>query len=169
MSHVTDRIAEFVFEELPESEMTEARKHVAVCTDCKTHVEQFQQMHAMLRSSPDLDPPRNIVFEFQKPPVSRLWRWLPAAAGVAAAFVIAIFLAGPIHVQWHDSQLTIAFGQVVPAAETNQSAALATEIQNMQGHLAYLESRQQRVERDTMETASTIQLLARGQRSPSGD
>jgi hypothetical protein len=43
-------------------------------------------------------------------------RWL-APIGVAAALVLALVVAGPIHAEWHDSQLTIAFGKL-PAAPT---------------------------------------------------
>ena len=122
----------------------------------------------MVKVLPDVDPPRSIVFEFEKPPVSRLWRWLVPAAAAISLFIIAIVLAGNIHVQWRDSQLTIAFGQIITPAETDQ-AALAMEIQRLQGQLAYLEDRQQKIERDSVATASTISLLAQSRRPRSGD
>ncbi|MBI4474834.1 MAG: hypothetical protein HY646_19335 [Acidobacteria bacterium] len=164
--HLIEKLAEFVFVELSESEMAETREHIAACADCRTRVEHFQKTHAMLRASPDLDLPRNIVFELEKPSLNR-FRWLTPAAA-AALFVVVIALAGVIHVRWRDSQLTIAFGQIIPPAENNQTA-LAAEIQRLQGHLAYLEARQQSVERDAIATASRIQLIARAQRSPAGD
>ena len=168
MSHLGERIADYVFEELSASEIAEAKRHLAQCSDCCAQVEQFQRTHAMLKASPDVDPPRNIVFEFEKPPVRRLWRWLVPAAAAISLFIIAIVLAGNIHVQWRDSQLTIAFGRIIRPAETNQ-AALAMEIQRLQGQLAYLEDRQQKIERDNVATASTISLLAQSQRPRSGD
>ena len=100
--------------------------------------------------------------------MTRLWRWFPAVAALAAILLVTIALAGRVHIQWRDSQVTIAFGQNIPAVDPNQ-AALTAEIQRLQGHLAYLEDRQQRVESDTIATASQIQLLARGQRTPPGD
>ena len=167
MSHLTERIAEFVFEELPAAEMAEATRHLTECASCREEVGRFQQTFAKLKAAPELDPPRNIVFEFGRPAVSRMWRWFPAAAAIAALLLITVALVGRVHLQWHDSQLTIAFGQIT-SPSTDQDA-LAVEIQRLQGHLAYLEGRQQRVERDAIVTASTIELLARGQRPPSGD
>jgi len=168
MSHVTERLAEFIFEELPASEMAEARRHLGDCANCREQVERFQQTLAMLKTSPDLDPPRNIVFEFEKPAASRLWRWFPAGVAVAALLLVTIALAGRTHVQWHDSQLTIAFGQAVAPAPT-QTPELATEIQNMKASLAYLEARQNDVERSTIVIAAAVHPAAQGQRSPTGD
>jgi len=167
MSHITEKLAEFVFEELSGPEMAEARRHLAECVSCNEQVDRFQQTLAMLKAAPDAELPRSTVFEFEKSPLSRMWRWLPASVAVAAILLVAIALAGRVHIQWHDAQLTIAFGQVTPEANGNQ--AIVDEIQRLQGHLAYLEDRQQRIESDTFATASTIQLLARGHRLPTGD
>jgi hypothetical protein len=168
--HLSEKLAEFVFEELPVSEMADAKLHLKQCGDCREQVEQFQITHAMLKASPDVEPPRNIVFDFEKPRVSRVWRWLPAAVAVAALFVMTIALAGRVHVQFRDSQLTVAFGQAIsPAAETDQ-ASMLTEIQRLQGTVAYLEARQQSLQRETIATESALQMIAvRSQRSPVGD
>ena len=168
MSHVTERLAEFVFDELSASEMGEARRHLSECTNCREQVERFQRTFAMLRSSPDLEPPRNIVFESEQPVARRMWRWFPAAAAIAALLLITIALAGRVQVQWRDSQLTVAFGQSIQTAQGDSSAELATEIQRMKGHLAYLQSKQESVERDTLVLAASIQS-AQSQRSPAGD
>src|SRR5271166_5307345 len=107
MSHLGEKLAEFVFEELSIPEMAQARRHVAECLDCREHVEQFQMTHAMLKASPDVDPPRNIVFEFDKPRLSWWRRWAPAVAA-AALVLMTITMAGRVHIQWRDAQLTIA-------------------------------------------------------------
>jgi predicted anti-sigma-YlaC factor YlaD len=170
MSHVTEKLAEFIFEELPAPEMAEARRHVAECTQCREQVSRFQQTLSVLQTAPDLEPPRNLVFEFEKPTRRRFWRWFPAAAALAGIFVMAVALAGRVHVQWNDSKLTIAFGDTVTSSsQPDAAAALATEIQRMKGHLAYLEDRQQAVERNTMVMAATIQPIVQAQRPPTGD
>ena len=67
MSHLNEKIAEFIFGELSEQEMADAQRHLAQCSDCREQVEQFQTTYAMLKSSPDAEPPRRILFEFEKP------------------------------------------------------------------------------------------------------
>src|SRR5262249_603827 len=104
----------------------------------------------------------------EKPAAARIWRWLPAGVALAALLLLTIAAAGRVHIQWRDSQLTIAFGQIMPPPDTGQ-AALAPHIHRLQAPLPYLETRHQRVERDSRATASEIQLLVRGQRSPVGD
>jgi len=169
MTHITERLAEFIFEELSAQEMAEAKHHLLECANCREQVARFQQTLAMLRTAPDVDPPRDIVFEFEKPAARRSWSWFPAAAAIAAVLVMMIALAGRVHVQWQASQLTIAFGQPVSPAQSNEAVDIATEVQRIQGRLTYLESRQQAMQRDTTVIATMIQPVARAQRSPAGD
>jgi predicted anti-sigma-YlaC factor YlaD len=168
MSHVTEKLAEFIFEELPAAEMARARQHLADCSNCRDQVERFQQTLAILRSAPAEEPPRSIVFEFEKP-ARRLWKWFPAAAAIAALVVMTIALAGRVHVEWRDSQVTVAFGQSISGPEPDPAAELALELERVKGHLAILQSRQDAVERDTTVIAATVEPLTRGLRSPAGD
>src|SRR4029077_9201169 len=99
-------------------EMSESRRHLAECAECKLEVETFQRTHMMLKASPDVDPPRNIVFEFEKPVrrAASFWKWL-APLAATAVLILGLVIAGPIHVQWHESQITISFGS--PAQPEN--------------------------------------------------
>ena len=150
MSHLNERIADYVFEELSTGEMAESRQHIAECSDCRIQVENFQHTHMLLKTSPDLDPPRNIVFEFERPvrrAAGSFWRWLaPLAATAALATGVAV--AAPIHVQWHESQLTISFG-AVPQQQPDM-ATLAQVAQQLQITQTYLQSLQEKVTRDAM-------------------
>ena len=169
MSHITEKLAEFIFEEMSANEMADARQHLSECANCREQVERFQHTLTMLKAAPEIEPPRNIVFEFEKPATSRVWRWFPAAAAIAALLLITVALASRVHVQWSNSQLTIAFGQPIAPAQTDTTATLASDIQRMQGRLAYLEGQQQALERDQIVIATAIQPVARAQRSPAGD
>jgi anti-sigma factor RsiW len=169
MSHVTEKLAEFIFEELSPTEMAQARRHLAECANCQEQVNRFQHTVSMLQASPDLEPPRNLVFEFQKPATSRFWRWFPAAAALAAVLVMAIAIAGRLHLDWNDSKLTITFGQSVPTTQPDAGDDLATEIKRLKGHVAYLEEQQHVLETKTVVMAATIQPIVRAQRSRSGD
>ena len=169
MSHITELLPEFLFEELPAAEMGKARMHLAECASCREQLDRFQQTLGMLKAVPDVDPPRDIVFEFEKPAFSRFWRWFPAAAAVAALLVITIALAGRVHMQWQDSQLTIAFGQPITAVQKDQAAELAADLQRVKGYLAFLDNRQQAVERDTIVIKSRMQPASLAQGSPTGD
>ena len=193
MSHLSEKTAEFVLGELSGTEMAEARRHLVGCADCRSEVEQFQRTHAMLKTSPDVEPPRRIIFEADKP--SFAWRWL-APLTAAAAVVLAALVAAPIDMRWQNSQVTIAFGKIPQTAapapvvvresiaqpidyekiiatvrdsqqawlihELNRRDAVQThEIQRLNGELAYLENMQRAVLRETMDNASSIQLLAK--------
>jgi hypothetical protein len=106
MTHLGERLTDFVFGELSGNDMEEARRHVTACADCRKQVEQFQATHSLLKMAPDTEPPRHIVFEFEKR--RSMWTWLVPAA-VAAAMILAVLIA-PMQIQWRDSQLTITVG-----------------------------------------------------------
>ncbi len=124
MKHLGEQVTDFVFGELSASDMDEARSHIAGCAECRREVEQFERTRSMLKMSPDVEPPRHIVFEFEKSPASwRRW-FVPSAA--AAAVIIAVWIAAPIGVQWRDSQLTIAVGRMPAAPAPIPASTVAT-------------------------------------------
>ena len=170
MSHLGERITEYVFEELSSTEMADARAHVAQCGECKTAVEHFQRTRSLLQAVPDLDPPRSAVLTFEKPRVVRswTWRWL-APMAVAAAFVMAVALAGPLHVQWQNSQVTIGFGATSapqPSAAEQQNAAA---IQDLRSQLAFQAQRNEQLQLEIYRTAASMQSLAAQRSSTVGD
>jgi hypothetical protein len=128
MSHLSEKLAEFVFEELPMPEMVEARLHVAECSDCRHQVEQFQATHAMLKMSPDAEPPRRIMFEFEKSrAASWMWRWLaPMAAAAAVALAVVSFVPRP------QGQIVERVVQQQAAAQPSQVAAEPVDYQKIQ-------------------------------------
>lgn len=205
MTHLGERITDYIFGEMSASETSEARRHVGECTECRERVRQFERTHMALKASPAVEPPRRIVLEVEKRPAPA-WRWL-APLAAAAAIVVAVLIAAPMSIQWGDSQLTIAFGKAitpatrpeavngtVPAAtiqsidyerivrevqsrlDRPQEAALVTDLSRrdadrvktilrLQDRLVYLENAQQSVEKQNLENAATIAVLA--QRSDS--
>ena len=124
MSHLAERLAEFVYEELTASEMEEARQHVAQCLECQGRVSEFQKVQHALETVPDVEVPRRVVFVESRKSVTRTWvplRWLVPSA-TAAALVLALVIGGPIQFDRHESGMTIAFG-ALPEAEPLQVAA----------------------------------------------
>jgi hypothetical protein len=179
MSHLNERIADYVFNELPAAEMEEATHHIQQCRACREQVEQFQTTHAMLQTSVDVDPPRKIFFEFEKPrAASRIWQWLaPMAASAAVALAVVNFAPRPQPqivervVQQPGADAQIDYRKVIDqvraedrlwlADELNKrDQAHAKEIQRVRGEIAYLNAYQRAVERETWQNASSIQLLA---------
>ena len=119
MSHLEDRLAEFVFEELSEPEMEQARRHVAQCLECQGRVTGFQRVRESLERVPDVDVPRRVVFVESEASSKRSWLptgWL-VPIGAAAAFVLVVLLIVPMQLDWRDGGVTIAFGNMpaVPA------------------------------------------------------
>lgn len=180
MSHLSEKLAEFVFGELSTFEMAEAKRHLADCADCRQQVEQFQRTHALLKASPDVEPPRRIIFEVEKPVFTPwVWRWAgPMAASAAVALAIVTFM--PVR-QPAPVERIVTVGavsgrpggsesapkvdyekiQVWLTAEMNKrDLAQRKEIQRVRGELALLDSLQRAVYKETLENASTIQLLA---------
>ena len=62
MAHLNDKLADFFYEELPATEMVEARRHVADCGECRAQVQLFERTHLALKNLPDAELPRRVIF-----------------------------------------------------------------------------------------------------------
>jgi hypothetical protein len=192
MAHLNDKLADFFYEELPASEMVEARRHVADCGECRAQVQLFERTHLALKSSPDAELPRHVVFA---PPERATrwavldWRFLAPMATAFAALVVAIMPASspvpapaPVAVTAPVSAPVVTptaapaidYDRIVDQVRQSdrawfqdQLAKRDKEIRQLEGQLAYYESYQRTVMKETWENASNIQLLA--QRTSSRD
>src|SRR5436305_2909088 len=70
--------------------MSDARRHIEECSGCRLQLQQFEKLHTVLKSAPDFDPPRSIVFS---PPARKAvfawFDWRSVAASMAAAALVA--------------------------------------------------------------------------------
>ena len=113
--------------------------------DPSAKVEQYKSTYSMLKSSPDLEPPRRIRFEFEKPRATGwLWRWLgPMTASAVVAFAVVTFTPRP---------------QAAPQQADYKE--LVKEIQRVRGEMDVIEADQRAVQRENITNASEIQQLA---------
>jgi hypothetical protein len=133
MFHLEDRLAEFVFDELPPDELNSLRQHLAQCLDCQTRVSDFQKVQHSLEQLPDEDLPRRMVFVPEMAAVERRTSWFSFAWAVPSAAVavlaLAMLIAGPFQFEWSQSGVQIAFGSLpqdsAPQAEF-ETVAVAT-------------------------------------------
>jgi hypothetical protein len=223
MSHVQDRLAEFVFEELTGPEMEAARQHVAQCLECQGRVAGFQKVQHSLEQLPDVEVPRRMVFVPSETPsiesIKAKTRWAPlrwaVPSTIAAALVLGLLLGGSFRFERNDSGFVLALGSVneppqtveiespfqavdteVPVVTTIDYASLdyaqivnrvredirdeeedwlraeidrvmgtveaanVREIQRVRAELQYLSELQRVAQKDYLQNASSIQLLA---------
>jgi hypothetical protein len=180
MAHLNDKLADFFYNELPVTEMTDAKRHLEECADCSLQLQQFERMHVVLRSAPDWDPPRNVVFS---EPQRRSWLgwfdWRPIAASMAAAALAAGIIirlapaplqtpavtpaAQPAIVQTEK----VDYDRIINEVRQSDRAWMASElqsrdqeIQRLRAEVAYYDSFQRAVMKETLENGSAIQLLA---------
>ncbi len=166
MSHLEDRLAEFVFEELPSEELTTARRHVAQCLECQGRVSDFQKIRHSLEQLPDVNLPRRMVFVPESPSLKRSPRsWFSFAwavpGAVAAGLVVAVVLAGPLRMEWGDQGVRIALGQEI-AEQQAVPVTAAVDYDNLDYERigARLESEQQiRVDAQLQQFNSEIARL----------
>jgi hypothetical protein len=186
MAHLNDKLADFFYEELPASQMVEARHHVAECGECRAQLQLFEKTHLALKALPEAEPPRRVVFAPSARPArwSVLdWRFLAPMAASAAALVLAVMPghspappAAPVVVTAPAtapvgvpaSAQPIDYDRIVDQVRqadrawfTDQLARRDREIRQLEGQLAYYESYQRTLVKETMENASSIQLLAK--------
>jgi hypothetical protein len=188
MAHLNDKVADFFYEELPATEMVQARSHVAECADCRAQVQLFERTHLSLKSLRDVEPPRRVVFAAPERRVAwgvLDWRFLAPMAAAVAALVIAIMPAfshapastpvpvavtapAPVSPASGVQPQPIDYDRIADQVRQSDRVWLAreldkrdTEIRQLQGQLAYYESYQRTVMKETWENASSIQLLAK--------
>jgi hypothetical protein len=185
MAHLNDKLADFYYEELPASEMVQARRHVAECGECRAQLQLFEKTHLALKQLPDAEPPRHVVVlePEQRVPVRwgvLDWRFLAPMAAAVAALVIAIMPASsptprpvpvavttPAPLPVINPAQAIDYDRIVDQVRQSERAWFTEqlerrdrEIRQLQGQLAYYESYQRTLVKETWENASTIQLLA---------
>ena len=177
MPHLTEKVAGFIFGELSAQEMADARRHLAECSDCREQVEQFQTTYAMLKTSPDAEPPRRIMFEFEKPRAAAwIWRWLaPMAASAAVAAVVVAFTPRPqqppqviervVQQQASAPQAQpVEYQKIIDDLREElkqRDAAQTRQLQQVRHDVALLGNYQQALERETWDNAGSIQQLAK--------
>src|SRR5262245_35347463 len=181
MTHITDKIADFVFQELPAQELSQVEEHIGKCSFCRKQVEEFKATVSMLKASPEIEPPRNIYFEFEKRrAASWLWRWVaPMAASAAIALAIVNFVprevrvvervvdqpvmqpaAQPIDYQKILNELRASEQLWLENELQKRDASQGKEVQRLRGELAALDYYQHALQRETWENARDVQLLA---------
>jgi hypothetical protein len=181
MTHITDKIADFVFQELSAPELLEAEEHIGKCSACRKQVEEFHATLSMLKASPEIEPPRKICFEFEKPrAASWLWRWVaPMAASAAVALAVVNFAPRQVRVvervvEQPVTQPTtqpIDYQKIINELRASDQVWLENELQKrdvsagkevlrLRGELAALDFYQHRLQRETWENARDVQLLA---------
>ena len=159
MSHLGERIADYIVGEMTDSEAAQASEHLRQCSECSKQVEAFKRTLTMLQSVPDREPPRPLVFEVEPARQKRswLWQWASPAFAAVAASILTVMLMTPSAGPSRD--------QAWLAAELSKRDA--AHAQDMQRLVDYWEGQKRAVRRENMETARTLQMLA--QKLPSGD
>jgi anti-sigma factor RsiW len=166
MAHLGDKLAEFFYEELPATELAEARRHVQSCMECRREVEQFERTHLALKAVPDFDPPRHVVLSAPEARPQFAWLRILDWRSAAVAGAVAAVLAGVV-IRLVPGPAPANYDRIVNEIRQSDRAWLAAEldkrdkeIQRLQGELAYYEDFQRSMMKETVQNASSIQLLA---------
>jgi hypothetical protein len=182
MTHITDKIADFVFQELSARDLSDFKEHVGACSTCRKQVEEFQRTLSMLKVSPEIEPPRSICFEFEKPRTpSWLWRWMaPMAASAAVALAVVSFAPRQVQIvervvdrpaTQQPAAQPIDYQRIVNDVRAAEQAWLENELKTrdasqskdvlrLRGELQALDFYQRSLQRETWENARDVQLLA---------
>lgn len=188
MTHIKEKVAEFVLQELSERETAEMTAHLAQCPSCREEVEQFQSTVWKLKASPDVEPPRRILFEFERPRAAAwFWRWAgPMAASAAVALAVVTLAPRPqpvtqvVERQVPQNQPAAApavvaqpvdYQKILDELRTSdrvwlenelrkRDAARAREVQRLQAAVDLLDFKQTQIKFDTLENQANVQYLA---------
>ena len=159
MAHLGERITEYVFGEMTTQEFAAAQEHLRECDSCAREIEEFRRTRSFLQAVPDMEPPRQILFEEDGKRTWKpwLWKWAaPAAAAVAASILTAALMSPPSEA-WLQAEL----------AKRDQAHEM--DLQRVRSEMAvayeYWERQQRVVSRETLDTARAVQLLAEKYRS----
>ena len=144
--------------------------------DPSAKVEHFRSTYERLKSSPDVEPPRRLMFEFEKArPTAWIWRWLaPMTASAAVAFAVVMFTPRPQAPPQIVERVVQQQVQAPAPAPVNyqqeidelraelraRDAAQIKEFQRIRGGMDVLAADQRAIQRENIVNESDIQQLA---------
>lgn len=104
MEHLQARelLGSYLDGELAPDDAAKLTRHIRSCAACRADLAGLRYLHALLRSVPEVDPPRN--FTLARPPAPVAPRWLRPvryATAVAAILLLAL-LGGDLLTVWLD-------------------------------------------------------------------
>ena len=103
--------------------------HLSSCTECRAELQELQATVALLRSTPQVEPPRSFALPYaprQEPAPQRLPRFIPARAlqgvTVAAAIALAVVVTGDLTGVIGEGPAPIDTGGAVSALQTEAAS-----------------------------------------------
>ncbi len=143
MNCLPDKVKDYFFGELEETERADVRAHLDQCRACREECDRLRLTQAALKSIPDEDPPRRTAFVSDKVFEPSWWQRFWASAprlGFASAALLALAII--VNAAWRPAPV-LAVDQ--RAIEARVSAEVQRRLQPaIQAAVSQAEARQER-------------------------
>lgn len=123
------KLIDLLYNELPAEQREQVQQHLTQCADCRREWENLQHSGEQLEMVPrEASASRVDIVRLQQTATTRLersrrrWRWSATATTVTAA-VALLFVVSGTHIEWHDSHLVVAWGELPMVPEPPQQPA----------------------------------------------
>ena len=141
---IKNKIMDYLFAELDETESKQFDAHINSCRSCKTELSDFQSTVDVAEKWPEIEPKRDIVFvtpktnlvekvtNFLKPsPEKSRFRWV-GRLGFVGLILIIIFMRSEIHYSQGQFSLRIGSNNNQAAQLNNVSPEMVSALKSLQ-------------------------------------